>query len=106
MCERDKEQCPVIPGTPIYADWGVEDPTIIGNETRRWFAFRRTVQQLARRIDLMLAVSMESLVRQTQDEELRAIGRSPDPDESAKMKAATHGAVTNNDPVAPRSPAV
>jgi protein-tyrosine-phosphatase len=104
VCERAREQCPVIPGTPIYADWGVEDPTIIDDEARRWFAFRRTVQQLARRIDLMLAVSMEKLVRQAQDDELRAIGQASESDDSATLRPATPGTATNTDPVAP-SPA-
>ncbi len=104
VCERAKEQCPAIPGTPVYADWGVEDPTIIDDEARRWFAFRRTVQQLARRIDLMLAVSMEKLARQAQDDELRGIGRSPESDGSTTIGPANAGTVTDTQPVAPISP--
>ncbi len=104
VCERAKEQCPVIPGMPIYADWGVEDPTIIDNEARRWLAFRRTVQQLARRIDLMLAVSMEKLPRQAQDDELRTIGRSPESDESTTTRPATAGTVTDAELVTPIPP--
>ena len=77
VCERAKEACPSFPGRPAYADWSVPDPAAIADENARRVAFRHTVQYMARRIDLMLAVPFEKLQRQAQEERLRAIGRTP-----------------------------
>jgi arsenate reductase len=85
VCEPAKEACPTFPGRPAYADWGVPDPTAIEDEAARRVAFRHVVHHMARRIDLMLAVPMEKLMREAQEERLRAIGRVPDPDAVVPM---------------------
>lgn len=73
-----KESCPSFPGKPIYADWGVPDPTVVEDETGRRLAFKHAVQFMARRIDLMLAVPIEQLARGAQEQQLREIGRADD----------------------------
>ena len=80
VCERAREACPTFPGRPAYADWSVPDPTAIEDEAARRVAFRHVVQHTARRIDLMLAVPIEKLVREAQEERLRSIGQVPDLD--------------------------
>src|SRR5215471_21294930 len=42
-----KEVCPVWPGQPMTAHWGVSDPAAVqGSETDRWLAFRKAFQEL------------------------------------------------------------
>lgn len=85
VCERAKEACPSFPGRPVYADWGVQDPTAIEDETGRRLAFKHAVQFLARRVDLMLAVPIEKLARAAQEERLQAIGRAPERDDPPRQ---------------------
>jgi arsenate reductase len=62
VCDRAKESCPVLPGTPVTAHWGMDDPTDVQGsdaEVRRAFVLAR--QLLARRIDLLLALPLEKL---------------------------------------------
>lgn len=56
------EVCPVWPGQPITAHWGVADPGHVeGSEQQRRRAFMDTALTLKRRIDLMLALPLASL---------------------------------------------
>src|ERR1051326_786249 len=58
------EVCPVWPGTPVTAHWGVPDPAAVeGSESRRMAAFRDALQLLDRRIQLFLALPLEKLDR-------------------------------------------
>ncbi len=71
------EICPVWPGKPMTAHWGIEDPAAVEGEGQRpafWNAFR----QLQRRIELFLALPLESIDRMTLDNRLRQIGRTTD----------------------------
>ena len=78
VCERARESCPSFPGRPVYADWGVPDPTAIEDDAVRRLAFKHAVQFMARRIDLMLAVPIEQLARAAQEQQLRVIGNEPE----------------------------
>src|SRR5207245_5132222 len=56
------EVCPVWPGHPVTAHWGVPDPAAVegtGEQKRR--AFKAAFTALARRIDLFLALPMEQV---------------------------------------------
>jgi protein-tyrosine-phosphatase len=76
VCDRAKEMCPSFPGQPIFAHWGMEDPAeVFGDEERRRRAFQETVQYLARRIDLLLALPMETLERRALEQRVQEIGR-------------------------------
>jgi arsenate reductase len=70
------EACPVWPGQPITAHWGVEDPAAAAGsvEERRW-AFRRAYQVLERRIELFAQLSFEALDRLTLRARVAAIGK-------------------------------
>lgn len=64
VCDRAKEACPIFPGTPILAHWGMPDPAEVeGDDQTKLSAFRETMTVLGRRIDLMLALPIEKLVR-------------------------------------------
>lgn len=76
VCDRAKEACPIFPGTPVLAHWGMPDPAEIdGTDEQKLQAFRETLITLARRIDLLLALPMEKLDRLALEREVRAIGQ-------------------------------
>jgi len=75
VCDRAKESCPMFPGHPALAHWGMPDPAEVeGDELTKRTAFWNTTITLARRIDLLLALPFESLERKARDERVRRIG--------------------------------
>jgi len=71
------ETCPVWPGHPVTAHWGVEDPAAFeGPIDRQQQVFRRVYQALERRIELFTSLSLESLDRIRLQERLAEIGKS------------------------------
>jgi arsenate reductase len=69
------EVCPVWPGQPLSAHWGVPDPSLVeGSEEARLKAFRDTALALKRRIDLLLALPLASLDRLAIQREIKDIG--------------------------------
>jgi len=70
------EVCPVWPGKPVTAHWGVPDPAAIeGSEVERRMAFRDAAIVLKRRIELFLSLPLRSLDSMSLQQELRDIGR-------------------------------
>jgi len=67
------EVCPVWPGKPITAHWGIEDPAAVEGEGQD-VAFRNAYHALQRRIGLFLALPMESVDEMTLTRRLREIG--------------------------------
>lgn len=63
VCDRAKETCPTMPGQPAFAHWGLDDPSELPDPTAQARAFAEIVTQLARRIDLLLALPVERLER-------------------------------------------
>lgn len=56
------EACPVWPGRPVTAHWGVPDPaTVEGSDEDRRRAFKQALVALSRRIDLFLALPVDKL---------------------------------------------
>jgi protein-tyrosine-phosphatase len=77
VCDRAREACPIFPGTPILAHWGMPDPAEVeGNQATRLRAFHDTLTVLARRIDLFLALPAEKLDRMILEQRVRAIGEA------------------------------
>lgn len=75
VCDNAKESCPIFPGQPVLAHWGMEDPADVqGDEGTKRRAFREALQLISRRIDLMLALPVEKLQPLALQERLRAIG--------------------------------
>ncbi len=71
------EVCPVWPGQPMTAHWGIPDPAAaVGTEEERQKAFLKAFLQLQTRINLFLALPVESLDRLSLQQKLRDIGRT------------------------------
>jgi arsenate reductase len=71
------EVCPVWPGRPMTAHWGVADPASVqGNEVEKAAAFRRVFKELETRIKLFTSLAVDSLDSMTLKEKLREIGNS------------------------------
>jgi arsenate reductase len=74
------EVCPVWPGRPVTAHWGVPDPAAVeGTEIERWAAFRETARLLENRIKVFVSLPIRSFGRTTLEEQVRAIGRMKPP---------------------------
>jgi arsenate reductase (thioredoxin) len=70
------EVCPVWPGHPVNAHWGVPDPAAVeGDEDTRRHAYLTAWSMLRRRIELMLALPVDKLERMALQDALRGIGR-------------------------------
>jgi arsenate reductase (thioredoxin) len=71
------EVCPVWPGQPMTAHWGVADPGHVpGGDEAKAQAFLDTAIVLKRRIELMLALPIATLARLSLKKELDTIGRT------------------------------
>jgi arsenate reductase len=71
------EVCPVWPGQPMTAHWGVADPAAVeGPDTQRWLAFRQAFRELENRIKIFASLPIRSLDRLRLQERIDAIGRT------------------------------
>ena len=69
------EVCPIWPGHPVTAHWGVPDPVAVeGTEAARREAFEAAWSMLKRRVDRLLALPWGELDRDDLQRALRAIG--------------------------------
>ena len=70
------EMCPVWPGHPMTANWGIPDPAAVeGSDAERSAAFVQAFGYLKRRIDLFLEFRIEHLDRLAIKQRLETIGR-------------------------------
>lgn len=70
------EACPLWPGQPITAHWGIPDPAAAnGTEAEIALAFKDAYRMLNRRIDLFLALPIQKLDRLVLTTRLKEIGR-------------------------------
>src|SRR5881398_739568 len=77
VCDRAKEACPIFPGQPILAHWGMPDPAdVAGDEAAQRQAFEAAFLLLSRRIDLLLALPIEKLERLALEARVRTIGHA------------------------------
>jgi arsenate reductase (thioredoxin) len=71
------EVCPVWPGQPISAHWGLPDPSAAdGNDSERHFAFADTHRMLYQRISIFTNLPLASLERMSLQKRLDDIGRT------------------------------
>jgi protein-tyrosine-phosphatase len=66
------EACPVWPGHPVLAHWGVADPALTPDDPK---AFKAAWLTLRRRIELLLALPLEKLDRLAREQHLRQIAQ-------------------------------
>jgi protein-tyrosine-phosphatase len=71
------EVCPIWPGQPMTAHWGLPDPVEVeGDETQRALAFADTYRMLNNRIGIFTSLPLASLDELSLKKQLDAIGRS------------------------------
>jgi arsenate reductase len=68
------ETCPVWPGKPVTAHWGVADPAAVEGDAESSTAFRKTLAELEARIKLLVAIPIASLDRLALQQAVRGIG--------------------------------
>jgi len=71
------ETCPVWPGQPVSAHWGIADPAaVIGTDDDKRKAFLRAFTELTTRINLFMSLPIDKLDRLVLKRKLEGIGRS------------------------------
>ena len=70
------EVCPIWPGQPMTAHWGLPDPAKAhGTEAERTLAFADTMRMLTQRIAIFVSLPLDKLSKLSLQKELDAIGR-------------------------------
>ena len=78
------ESCPVWPGQPMTAHWGVPDPAAAeGTEAEKRLAFAEAYRMLNARISIFTSLPLQSIDRLALQKRLDAIGRTTDMDGAA-----------------------
>jgi len=73
------EVCPIWPGQPMSAHWGLPDPAAVeGSDTARALAFADAYRMLTNRIDLFINLPFQSLSKLSLQERLEGIGQTRD----------------------------
>jgi arsenate reductase len=76
VCDNARESCPVWPGQPIIAHWGVADPALAtGTDAQIFEGFRRAALLLQRRIEVFCALPFDKLDRLRLEKLTRDIGQ-------------------------------
>ena len=79
MCDNAAgEVCPIWPGKPATAHWGIPDPAHVEGEEARREAFRIAYAQLERRIQQLMNLPIDKLDPSTLKAKLAEIGRIQD----------------------------
>ena len=78
VCDRAaQESCPVWPGQPMTAHWGVPDPAAAdGSESERALAFSEAYRMLNNRISIFVSLPLVALDKLALQKRLEEIGRS------------------------------
>lgn len=73
------ETCPVWPGQPMTAHWGVPDPAAVeGTDAEIGFAFADTMRMLTNRINIFVSLPLHKLDKLSLQKRLDAIGKTKD----------------------------
>jgi arsenate reductase (thioredoxin) len=84
-----QETCPVWPGQPMTAHWGVPDPNAAtGNEAEVRLAFADALRMLTNRINIFVSLPLRSLDQLTLQRQLDAIGKTKNAGEDEPASAA------------------
>jgi arsenate reductase len=78
VCDRAaQEACPVWPGQPMTAHWGIEDPAAAnGSDEDKRRAFNRVFRELDARIKIFTSLRLEALDEIALQRQLDAIGKN------------------------------
>jgi arsenate reductase (thioredoxin) len=70
------EMCPIWPGQPVSAHWGIEDPAAVqGSDDEKRKAFFKAYNQLQNRLSIFVSLPLEKLDRLALKDKLDEIGR-------------------------------
>jgi arsenate reductase (thioredoxin) len=73
------ETCPVWPGQPMTAHWGIPDPAAAtGDEAQIRFAFADALRMLTNRVNIFVSLPLRSLDQMSLQRQLDAIGKPKD----------------------------
>jgi arsenate reductase len=77
VCDKAAgEVCPVWPGQPVTAHWGVADPAAVtGTREQKMRAVQNAFRILERRIDLLMCLPIDSLDRMSLRKRVQEIGK-------------------------------
>jgi arsenate reductase (thioredoxin) len=77
VCDNAADEvCPIWPGQPMTAHWGVPDPAAAeGTDAERHLAFADAYRMLGNRISIFTSLPLRSLDRLTLQKRLHEIGR-------------------------------
>lgn len=78
VCDRAREACPIFPGQPVVAHWGMPDPAAAeGGEEERRRAFDDALLLIRRRLELFVSLPLDKLARLALEARVREIGDVP-----------------------------
>jgi arsenate reductase (thioredoxin) len=96
VCDNARESCPVWPGQPIVAHWGMEDPAaFVGAPEAKERCFARVALLLHRRIQLFTSLPLEKLDRLRVETLTQELGRRNEA-ELAKLPADAPAPATSH----------
>ena len=77
VCDRAAEEvCPVWPGQPMTAHWGIQDPAAVeGTDEEKARAFNKAFRELDARLKIFTSLRLEMLDRMALKRQLDAIGQ-------------------------------
>jgi protein-tyrosine-phosphatase len=86
VCDQAADEvCPIWPGNPVTAHWGVPDPAAVeGNDIERRNAFREAFRVLENRIKLFVALPIDKLDHLAIKREVDEISHLTVPEEVAR----------------------
>jgi arsenate reductase len=73
------ESCPVWPGKPVTAHWGIADPAAVEGNSEKEAAFRKALAELEARIKLFVNIPIEKLDRLALLNAVRSVGQTDGP---------------------------
>ena len=78
VCDKAAgEVCPVWPGQPMTAHWGIPDPVVVeGSDEQKRRAFVEAMNQMQRRICMFVSLPFEKLDRMRLQQAVRDIGKT------------------------------
>jgi arsenate reductase (thioredoxin) len=82
------EACPVWPGQPMTAHWGIPDPAAAqGNEAEVRLAFADALRMLTNRINIFVSLPLKSIDQLALKKQLDAIGKTKDAGDTSATAA-------------------
>jgi arsenate reductase len=87
VCDRAaQEVCPIWPGQPMTAHWGIADPAVVeGSDAEKQRAFNLAFRELSARIGIFTSLRIEALDQLALQREINAIGRIQPAEATTKL---------------------